>query len=78
MLFQSLVFLLFFVPVFVGNLVCTNVLRSAVARKWLLVSASAVFYMSWNVPLYAPLVTSALVNFLAARRVAGGVSSPRR
>jgi D-alanyl-lipoteichoic acid acyltransferase DltB (MBOAT superfamily) len=70
MLFQSLQFLIFFVPVFLANLLVTNHHRSLRLRKGLLIVASAIFYMSWSVPLFALLAASILVNFYASQRIA--------
>jgi alginate O-acetyltransferase complex protein AlgI len=69
MLFQSLQFLLYSIPVFFLNLLFTNYLRDLRSRKFLLIGASAVFYMSWNVPLFSLLATSILLNYLAGNRI---------
>ena len=71
MLFQSLQFLLFLLPVFLLNLYVTNKLKSLRARKLLLIAGSAFFYMSWSGPLFGLLTGSILLNFLAGGRIAG-------
>jgi alginate O-acetyltransferase complex protein AlgI len=70
MLFQSLQFLCFFIPVFFANLLVTNRLRSLSLRKSLLIVASMIFYMSWSVPLFSLLAGSIFINFYASRRIA--------
>ncbi len=70
MLFQSLQFLCFFIPVFFANLWVTNRLKNLGLRKTLLVIASMIFYMSWSVPLFSLLAGSIFVNFYASRRIA--------
>ncbi len=69
MLFQSLQFLVFFIPVFFSNLLVTNRMRNPGLRKLLLIVASMVFYMSWSVPLFSLLAGSIFINFFAARRI---------
>jgi D-alanyl-lipoteichoic acid acyltransferase DltB (MBOAT superfamily) len=69
MLFQSLQFLLLLVPVLFANALLSINSRTLGCRKILLVGASAVFYMSWNVPLYGLLVLSIALNYFVARRI---------
>src|SRR5262245_2099120 len=77
MLFQSLQFLLFFVPVFALNLLLAKRSRAIRLRKQFLVFASALFYMSWNVPLFALLAASILLNFAIGRRIAAPGANAR-
>ncbi len=69
MLFQTLQFWLFFTPIFAINLLFANRLRSPRLRRLLLIAASAAFYMSWDVPLFALLVASILINFVVSREL---------
>jgi len=72
MLFQTLNFLLFFLPVFFINLLATNYFSSIVLRKAILVAASAIFYMSWNIPLFSLLVFSISLNYYVGHKIAIG------
>ncbi len=69
MVFQSLQFLRFFAPVFFLNLFFVNRVADPRWRKILLVIASAIFYMSWNAPLFALLVGSISINYLVGGRI---------
>jgi alginate O-acetyltransferase complex protein AlgI len=69
MLFQSLAFLLFFAPVWLLNWFFANRLRSPLAREWLLTIASAAFYLTWSVPLFALLFGSIAINFVVGKQM---------
>jgi alginate O-acetyltransferase complex protein AlgI len=72
MLFNSLTFVVFFVVV----LALYRVLPSWPAKKVLLLAASYVFYGAWNPPFVLLLVSSTVIDFWAARRMAE-TESPR-
>ena len=69
MLFHTLQFLLFFAPVFFLNLFFANRVGSSRARKWVLIAASAAFYMSWSAPLFALLALSISINYVVAQGI---------
>ena len=69
MLFQSLEFLLFFAPVFALNWYFANRLHSPLCRKVLLAGASALFYLSWNVPIFSLLFGSILINYVVGKQI---------
>jgi D-alanyl-lipoteichoic acid acyltransferase DltB (MBOAT superfamily) len=73
MLFQTPIFWVFFVVVYLGYVA---LLRTTNARLWLLLVASLCFYGSWN-PVFVPLLLfSIAVDFLAGRAMPG--AAPRR
>lgn len=72
MLFHSLQFVLFFPLVFLLNLYLVNVAKRREARKWLLLAASFVFYVSWSFPLVSLLLFCILLNYYCGV----GVSRP--
>ncbi len=69
MLFHILQFLLFFTVVFFLNLLLVNVFRHQNLRKWLLLVASLVFYITWNVPLVSLLIFCILMNYFCGIQV---------
>jgi len=77
MLFNSVEFLLFFLPVVLLVFRLLGRTQGPKAQALWLVLASIVFYGSWNPAFILLLVASVLVNFLVGRRLAGGRAGSR-
>ena len=74
MLFNSLNFLAFFLPLVWA---LSRVLKGQ-ARSLMLLAASYFFYMYWSVPLASLLLISSVVDFFAARHIAAATTVGRK
>src|SRR5437762_9872421 len=72
MIFTSFEFLLFVALV----LIARSFARTLSAEKWLLLAASCLFYMSWNVPCVLLILFTALMDYAVGRKM-GQTTEPR-
>ena len=69
MLFSSATFVYVFLPIFLGATIFSIKFLKSSTTEWFILSASTIFYCSYNLPYSSLLICSIIFNFLIGKKI---------